>query len=77
MELAQNVERISCVLYGCLTCQLKNLQPIGKDRIGGRTSERQKESWDRARHWRFAQEDVTEPLFMVHEPGIKMKIRIN
>ena len=40
----------------------KNLQPIGKGRIEGGTSGRQKEFWDRVRHRRFAQEDVTRWL---------------
>jgi hypothetical protein len=44
------LERISYALYGCITCQLKNLWPIGKVRIEGGTSRRQKEFWDRARH---------------------------
>jgi hypothetical protein len=40
----KNVERISCVLYGCITCQLKKiLWPIGKGRIEVGTYGRQKE----------------------------------
>ena len=52
------LERISYALYGCITCQLKNPWPIGKGRIEGGTSGRQKEFWDRARG-RSAREDVT------------------
>jgi hypothetical protein len=37
----------------------KNLQPIGKGRIEGGTSGREKEFWDRARSRRLAWEDVT------------------
>lgn len=44
------VEKISHILYGCITCQLKtnkqqtNLCPIGKGRREGGTSGRQKDS---------------------------------
>jgi hypothetical protein len=51
------VERISCVLYGCIICQLENLWPIGKGRIEGGTSRRQKEFWDRPR-WEISREVV-------------------
>lgn len=51
-------ERISYILYGCMACQLKNLWPIGKCRLDGRTSGRQKGLWDRARQGRFAEEDA-------------------
>ena len=46
------VERISCILYGCITCQLKNPWPIGKGRIEGGTSGRQREFWDVRKHMR-------------------------
>jgi hypothetical protein len=55
----ETIERTSCVLYGCITCQLKNLWPIGNGRIESGTSQRQKEFFDRARQGRFAQEEVT------------------
>jgi hypothetical protein len=62
------VEKKSCVFYACITCRPKNKTkqknkkqnpwPIGKVRIEGGTSRRQKEFWDRVRHGRFTQEDV-------------------
>lgn len=52
------IERISCLLYGYITIQLKKLRPIGKGRREGGTSRRKKEFWDRARCGRFALENV-------------------
>lgn len=47
------------MLYGSITYQLKDLQPIGKAGIEGGTSRRQKELWDRVRYGGVTQEDVT------------------
>jgi hypothetical protein len=54
------VERISCIFDGCITFQLKkNLWHLGKARIEGETSRRQKEFWYIVRYGRFAWENVT------------------
>ena len=48
------LERISCVLYGCITCQLKSLWPrqeIEVEHLG------EKGFWDKARR-ETGQEDV-------------------
>jgi hypothetical protein len=51
-----------CVLYRCITCQFKNLWPIGKDRIERGTSGMQKKFRDRARPEKSGLEDVMRTL---------------
>jgi hypothetical protein len=61
LELCRNKKRwflgTEIVLYGCYTCQLKDLSPIGKGRTVGHGG-RQKEFRNRVRHRRFIREDV-------------------
>lgn len=52
------MERISCVLYKSIGCQVKTPWPIGKDRIESGTSRRQKEFWDGGGTGRVARDDV-------------------
>ena len=52
------IERISCVLYGYITCQLQDLWSIGKGRTEGGAPGRQKEFWEKARCGEITREDV-------------------
>ena len=54
-------ENILFILWMCHLSIKKNLQPIRKGRIEGRTSEKQKEFWDKVRHRRFAQDRHMAP----------------
>lgn len=69
-----------CVIYGCITCQLKKkkLWPIGKDRIEGGTSKRQKGFWESAR-WDIhtGRCDETWYLSTDNQSRAKKWIRIN
>jgi hypothetical protein len=63
---ARRVEKkISCVLYGYITCQfLKSLWPRGKGgRIQGETPSRQKGFWDRAM-WGESRGTMEEDRYM-------------
>jgi hypothetical protein len=60
LELSSR-ESILCIVW-MHHLSIKNLWPIGKGRIEGGTSGRQKEFWDRARCWRFTWKDGTRQL---------------